>query len=90
MDNRRDLIKKATGLVSGLLIGRSALAANKCIMTPEQTEGPFYPIKDQKDKDNDLLAKVRELTVAKENLNRQKQLHLGTIKKIEEENEASN
>jgi protocatechuate 3,4-dioxygenase beta subunit len=54
--NRRNLLVKS-------LIGAGALAAapktvkaalESCGLTPAQTEGPFYPIQDQADKDNDL------------------------------------
>lgn len=54
--NRRSWLKKtvlsagALGLASGAAKG----AANICGLTPAQTEGPFYPINDQADKDNDL------------------------------------
>ena len=38
------------GLASGKALGQAGL----CGLTPVQTEGPFYPINDQADKDNDL------------------------------------
>lgn len=54
--NRRDLIKKSgLSLASfGLLAARPASALEVCGLTPAQTEGPFYPIEDQLDKDSDL------------------------------------
>lgn len=54
--SRRNLLKKsvigvgAGSMVSSLVHG----AIQSCGLTPEQTEGPFYPIQDQADKDNDL------------------------------------
>jgi protocatechuate 3,4-dioxygenase beta subunit len=54
--SRRHLLKKS-------LIGAGAVAAvpttvkaalQSCGLTPAQTEGPFYPINEQADKDNDL------------------------------------
>lgn len=52
--NRRHLFKKAS-LVAGA-IGATSLHAvgQMCAPTVEQPEGPFYPIRDQLDKDNDL------------------------------------
>ncbi len=44
---------------SSILAGTSLLVANStsasCIITPAQTEGPFYPIDDQLDTDTDLV-----------------------------------
>lgn len=34
--------------------GAAGILGDACLRTPDQTEGPFYPIKDQADKDNDL------------------------------------
>lgn len=53
MSERRKVLK---GLLmgSGALIAGSSLAQDICGLTPAQTEGPFYPIKDQTDKDWDL------------------------------------
>jgi protocatechuate 3,4-dioxygenase, beta subunit len=53
---RRGMLKTsvtALGAVAGASYAGRALA-NVCKMTPAQTEGPFYPIEDQLDKDNDL------------------------------------
>lgn len=55
---RRGFFKASLGGVlagvglSGLSLGKTVAAA--CGLTPPQTEGPFYPNKDQADKDNDL------------------------------------
>lgn len=65
--NRRNLLVKS-------IIGAGALAAASksvkaalasCGLTPAQTEGPFYPIKDQADKDNDLTQVVGRVNRAK-------------------------
>lgn len=40
--------------VGSLMAAGVAQAADMCALTPQQTEGPFYPVKDQKDKDWDL------------------------------------
>lgn len=58
--SRRDLLKH-TLTASAALIGVSSLAkaqyGAQCLngKTPKQPEGPFYPIVDQLDKDNDLI-----------------------------------
>lgn len=53
MVNRRNLLK--LGLASGAtLLSGKVLAQDSCTLTPPQTEGPFYPINDQNDKDTDL------------------------------------
>lgn len=50
--SRRHLLSLGVG-TAGLALGSKALAV--CgEATPAQVEGPFYPIKDQADKDNDL------------------------------------
>jgi protocatechuate 3,4-dioxygenase beta subunit len=60
--SRRDLLRTtSTGLatgVLGLLTARPLFAqsAATCEDTPQQEEGPFYPVQDQPDKDNDLTA----------------------------------
>ena len=48
----RRQIAKNLGLATGALIASPALA--EALVTPGQTEGPFYPITDQADKDIDL------------------------------------
>lgn len=53
---RRELIKK-TGTLGGVFITGNPLIAGLrdfCGLTPAQTEGPFYPVVDQTDKDWDL------------------------------------
>ncbi len=54
--SRRKLLK--VGGMSALAIGASGAIANSisaiCENTPKQPEGPFYPITDQPDKNNDL------------------------------------
>lgn len=40
--------------VGASLIASKAMAQDCGVLTPPQTEGPFYPIEDQNDKDNDL------------------------------------
>lgn len=54
--SRRNLILKSLIGAGGLAVASKDLKAamQSCGLTPAQTEGPFYPIEDQKDKDNDL------------------------------------
>ncbi|HEX4925344.1 MAG TPA: protocatechuate 3,4-dioxygenase [Bdellovibrionales bacterium] len=52
--NRRDLMLKSLGAVGIAAAGSEALAQAVCGLTPQQPEGPFYPIDNQLDKDNDL------------------------------------
>lgn len=58
--SRRQWLKSTLslgGVVAGAVVSSSAQAfTDACLITPPQTEGPFYPIKDQADKDNDLTA----------------------------------
>ncbi len=51
--SRRNLLKKLAVAIPVGIVGKSALAKT-CGITPEQTEGPFYPIADQLDKNTDL------------------------------------
>lgn len=51
---RRQLIQGGLSVIGGLFIASKGEAAELCRLTPEQTEGPFYPIQDQADKDADL------------------------------------
>lgn len=44
----------AGGFVVGVVASQAKAITDACLITPAQTEGPFYPVKDQKDKDNDL------------------------------------
>lgn len=54
--SRRNLLKM--GGVSALLLGSGNVIAHSlkefCGLTPRQPEGPFYPVADQLDKNNDL------------------------------------
>tara|TARA_Y100000590_G_C15416992_1_gene899861 strand:- start:184 stop:840 length:657 start_codon:yes stop_codon:yes gene_type:complete len=54
--SRRNLLKKSViGVGAGTMVSSLVHGAiQSCGLTPEQTEGPFYPIQDQADKDNDL------------------------------------
>ena len=51
--SRRNLLKKLAVAIPVGIVGKSTLAKT-CGITPEQTEGPFYPIADQLDKNTDL------------------------------------
>jgi protocatechuate 3,4-dioxygenase beta subunit len=55
-NNRRDIIKNGLRLAGLMAVSSSTISAavKSCGLTPAQTEGPFYPITDQFDKDNDL------------------------------------
>ena len=53
---RRELLKFGMVAAGGVLIANQTLAQSACGLTPAQTEGPFYPIKDQLDKDRDLTS----------------------------------
>ncbi|MCH7570550.1 MAG: hypothetical protein IH919_08305, partial [Deltaproteobacteria bacterium] len=46
------LLGTSVSLAASSALGRSIQA--QCLLTPPQTEGPFYPIADQLEKDNDL------------------------------------
>ncbi len=54
--SRRKMIQFGvlSGLASALGINGSFAKASVLIPTPNETEGPFYPVKDQQDKDADL------------------------------------
>lgn len=55
--NRRDLLKLGLGMGGGIFAlapGLKALAAAACRATAPQTEGPFYPVQEQEDVNNDL------------------------------------
>jgi protocatechuate 3,4-dioxygenase beta subunit len=52
--NRRNLLGKLMVAAPISILGVNKVLAQSCGLTPEQTEGPFYPIADQIDKDNDL------------------------------------
>jgi len=52
---RRELLKWSLGAGSAIGVASLAKAAPLCVgKTPAQTEGPFYPVSDQNDKDWDL------------------------------------
>jgi protocatechuate 3,4-dioxygenase, beta subunit len=51
--SRRSLLSKVL-IASGAALTGSKALAQSCGLTPEQSEGPFYPIQDQDDKNNDL------------------------------------
>jgi len=53
--SRRNVLRVAFATILGAAT-QSVLSANKrkTELTPAQTEGPFYPIQDQPDKDPDL------------------------------------
>lgn len=56
MMKRRQFFK--SGVVGGALGGASFASAEELAKTPSQTEGPFYPVVAQKDKDFDLTKVV--------------------------------
>ena len=51
--NRRNLLKNSALLIAPLGLSTKAIG-QVCGLTPQQTEGPFYPVNDQIDKDADL------------------------------------
>lgn len=56
--NRRNLLRNSLMSTAALLVlPLKVSAAEQCLLgkTPEQTEGPFYPVTDQVDTDADLL-----------------------------------
>ena len=52
--SRRNYLKKSILSAGSLLLVSNVARASSCVLTPDQTEGPFYPTSDQMDKDNDL------------------------------------
>ncbi|HET6347223.1 MAG TPA: intradiol ring-cleavage dioxygenase, partial [Myxococcota bacterium] len=50
---RRTVLKATLGLGALALAPRAAAAAESAL-TPQQTEGPFYPVYHRLDEDNDL------------------------------------
>ena len=57
IDKSRRSFFNMSVLAAGAMAGSSAIAQTfqaVCGLTPPQTEGPFYPVKDQPDEDNDL------------------------------------
>ena len=74
----RATIQAAGAGVMVAMTARQGLAetvARACGLTPRQTEGPFYPVKDQADKDHDL-------TQVKGRLNSAKGQLLGIVGKV--------
>ena len=51
--NRRSLIKSSLLSGAALVAAKASAACN--LPTPEQTEGPFYPVHEQSDTDNNLI-----------------------------------
>ncbi len=58
--SRRNALQIGLTALGGMLLVPTASAASSCQLTPDQAKGPFYPIKDQLDKDGDLTS-VRNL-----------------------------
>lgn len=56
--SRRDLLQIGLTALGSLIVAPVAQGAPLCQVTPDQTEGPFYPVKDQRDKDMDLTSVV--------------------------------
>lgn len=58
--SRRDLIRNAgltgAGLIGTSFVLSSVAKAAVAMKTPSQTEGPFYPVRDQVDKDADMTS----------------------------------
>lgn len=55
--DRRQFFGSTLSIVGGVVAASAAAPkslASLCGITPRQTEGPFYPVKDQPDKDSDL------------------------------------
>lgn len=53
-NTRRNLLKNSLLSIGAISIASKSALATSCGLTPAQTEGPFYPIQDQLDKDSDL------------------------------------
>lgn len=64
--SRRGILK--IGGLSALAMGASRVMGNNlteiCEQTPPQPEGPFYPVRDQRDKNNDLTMVTGKLHMA--------------------------
>lgn len=54
--SRRNILKKSIVSAGSILLVSNVAKASSCLLTPDQTEGPFYPIEDQLDKDSDLTS----------------------------------
>jgi protocatechuate 3,4-dioxygenase beta subunit len=56
MDRRKLLKKSVLGVgIFGASVASASNLLDACTETPAQTEGPFYPIRDQEDKNTDLV-----------------------------------
>src|SRR5438552_2220640 len=64
---RRKVLTVFLGSAGALMTSRAWAGAVRaaCGITPAQTEGPFYPVKDQADKDTDLTQVSGRITKAK-------------------------
>lgn len=54
MMKRRQLLQNTGQLGIGLITRQLSLSSSSCLMTPSQTEGPFYPLTYPVDQDRDL------------------------------------
>lgn len=52
---RRTVMKLGLGALGTMIGGKVLAGPDRCGLTPAQTKGPFYPVRDQSDKDSDLL-----------------------------------
>ena len=52
--SRRNMLAAGAAVSVGAGVAGASAAKEKRVVTPPQTEGPFYPIVDQDDKDADL------------------------------------
>ncbi len=61
---RREML--SLGLAGlGTIIASNVVAAESCTPNSQQPEGPFYPVKNVKDKDNNLIRLGKSNTIAK-------------------------
>ncbi len=52
--SRRKYLKNSVLSIGSLFLVNKTTSASSCSLTPSQTEGPFYPVFEQFDKDSDL------------------------------------
>lgn len=52
--NRRGFLRMGAAAAGALLISKEAMGAARCVMTPAQTAGPFYPGESKFTPENDL------------------------------------
>ncbi|MGK7931035.1 MAG: intradiol ring-cleavage dioxygenase [Microcystaceae cyanobacterium] len=52
--NRRQLLQNTGQLGIGLVASQFSVSSSRCVVTPTQTEGPFYPLTYPVEKDADL------------------------------------